>query len=74
MPSFKIIGLMVLEKKIFKAFTIYGHGGHFGLVTWTIYINFRSPFPRRLQKTFEIVDDDDDDNDDDDRRRRMGTL
>ena len=27
----------------FKVFTIYGHGGHFGHVTWTIYINFRSP-------------------------------
>ena len=46
MPSFKIIGLLVLEKKIFKfqdhrtsssgeedflkVFTIYGHGGHLG--------------------------------------------
>ena len=26
-----------------KVFTIYGHGGHLGNVTWTIYINFRSP-------------------------------
>ena len=29
-------------------FTLYGHGGHLGNVTWTIYINFRFPFPRRL--------------------------
>ena len=52
----------------FKVFTIYGHGGHLGHVTWTIYINFRSPFTRRLhikvaligqavseEKTFENV-------------------
>ena len=32
----------------FKVFTIYGRGGHLGHVTWTIYTNFRSPFPRRL--------------------------
>ena len=36
----------------FKVFTIYGHGGHLGHVTWTIYINFRSPFPRRLHIKF----------------------
>ena len=24
-------------------FTIYGHGGHLGHVTWTIYTNFHSP-------------------------------
>ena len=35
-----------------KVFTIYGHGGHFGHVTWSIYINFRSPFPRRLHIKF----------------------
>ena len=40
MPSFKIIGLLVLEKNFFKVFTIYGHGGHLGHVTWTFYINF----------------------------------
>ena len=33
-------------------FTIYGHGGHLGHVTWTIFINFRSPFPRRLHIKF----------------------
>ena len=32
--------------------TIYGRGGHLGHVTWTIYINFRSPFPRRLHIKF----------------------
>ena len=36
----------------FKVFTIYGHGGHFGHVTWTIYTNFSSPFPRRLHIKF----------------------
>ena len=36
----------------FKVFTIYGHGGHLGHVTWTIYTNFRSPFPRRLHIKF----------------------
>ena len=35
-------------EEIFKVFTIYGRGGHLGHVTWTVYINYRSPFPRRL--------------------------
>ena len=51
-PSFVEIGLPVLEKRIFKVFTIYGRGGHLGDVTWTIYINFHSPFPRRLHIKF----------------------
>ena len=29
-------------------FTIYGHGWHLGHVTWTIYVNFHSLFPRML--------------------------
>ena len=33
-------------------FTIYGHGGHLGHVTWTIYIKFRSPLTRRLHIKF----------------------
>ena len=37
-----------------KVFTIYGHGGHLDHVTWTIYINFRSPFPRRHCMKFSI--------------------
>ena len=36
------------EEDLLKVFTIYGHGGHLGHLTWTIYINFGSPFPRRL--------------------------
>ena len=52
--KFKIIGLLVLEKKIFKGFTIYEHGGHLGHVTWTIYINFHSPSPRRLHIKFGL--------------------
>ena len=58
MLRFKIIGLLVLEKKFFKVFTIYGHGGHLGHVTWTIHINFRSPFQGLAvseKKTFENV-------------------
>ena len=39
MTSFKIIGLWVLEKKILKVFTIYGHGSNLGHVTKTIFIN-----------------------------------
>ena len=35
-----------------KVFTIYGHGDHHGHVTWNIYTNFRSPFPRRLYIKF----------------------
>ena len=52
MPSFKIIGLLALEKKIFKVFNIDGRGGHLGHVTWTIYISFRSLFQRRLHIKF----------------------
>ena len=40
------------EEGFFKVFTIYGHGGHLGQVTWTIYTNFRSSFPRRLHIKF----------------------
>ena len=35
-----------------KVLTIYGHGGHLGHMTWTIYIKFRSPFPRRFNIKF----------------------
>ena len=40
MPNFKIIGLLVLEKKIFKVFAINNNGGHLGHVTRTIYTTF----------------------------------
>ena len=40
------------EEDFFKVFTISGHGGHLGHVTWIIYTNFRSLFPRRLHIKF----------------------
>ena len=49
-PSFVKIGSG--EEDFLRVFTIYGRGGHLGHVTWTIYINFRSPFPRRLHIKF----------------------
>ena len=42
------------RRRCLKVFTIYGHGGHLRNVTWTIYINFRSPFPKRLHMKFDI--------------------
>ena len=44
---------LILEKKIFKVFTIYGHGGHLGQWTATILTIFHSPAPARLQMKFE---------------------
>ena len=38
--------------KVFAIFAIYSHGGHLGLVTWTIYINFHSPFLRMFHMKF----------------------
>ena len=35
-----------------EVFTIYGRGGHFGHVTWTIYTNFGPPFSSRLHIKF----------------------
>ena len=52
MPSFKIIGLLVLEKKILKVFAIYSHGSHLGHVTLTFYINFHSLFLTMLHLKF----------------------
>ena len=40
------------EEDFLKVFAIYSHGGHLGHVTWTIYINFRSPFLRILHMKF----------------------
>ena len=37
--------LFFREKIFLKVFIIYGHGGHFGHVTWTIWTNFRFPYP-----------------------------
>ena len=53
-PSFVEISPSVPEK-IFKVFLPYiGVAAHLGHVTWTIYTNFRSPFPRRLHIKFGI--------------------
>ena len=55
-PSFKVIGQLVLGKKIFlKVFTIYGHGGHIGHVTLrvcTIFIPSAQGGPKRNLVTF----------------------
>ena len=40
------------EEDFLKVFTIYGRGGHLGHVTWTIYTNLSSPFPRKLHIRF----------------------
>ena len=45
--SFKVIGLLILEKKFLKLFTIYGSGVHLGHVTLGIYTKFCSQFRRR---------------------------
>ena len=37
--KFKAIGRVVLEKTNFNVFTIYGHDGNYGHVTWPKYIN-----------------------------------
>ena len=59
MPSFKIIGLLVLEKKdqedFQKFFAIYSHGGHLGHMTWTILALIGQAVSE--EKIFEIVDD-----------------
>ena len=38
----------------FKGFTIYGHGGHLGHVTCTIYRDFLSNFLRKLHIKFGL--------------------
>ena len=38
----------VCRRRFLKVFTIHGHGGHLGHVTWTIYIKFLSVFPRKV--------------------------
>ena len=52
MPSFVEIGPPILEK-IFEAFfTICGHGGHLGHVTWIIYINISTTILEMLYIKF----------------------
>ena len=41
------------RRRILKAFTIYGHGGHLGQPTATILAIFHSPNLRRLHMKFE---------------------
>ena len=45
------------EEDFLNVFTIYGRGGHLGHLTWTIYINFGSPFPMRLNIKFGFRED-----------------
>ena len=40
------------RRRFFKVFTIYGHGGHLGHVTRTVWTIFRSPDPWRLHMKF----------------------
>ena len=40
------------RRRFFKVFTIYGHGGHLGHVTRTVWTTFRSPDPWRLHMKF----------------------
>ena len=51
-PSFMEIGPPVLEKKIFKVFAIYGHGGHLGLVTSIMLRNFHFLVPESFHTKF----------------------
>ena len=53
MPSFVEIDPVVPEK-ISKGFTIYGHGGHLGHVTWIIYKHIDYPFPYMLPIKFDF--------------------
>ena len=50
--KFHVNRTIVLWEKMFKVFTIYGHGGHLGHVTLTSYINVISPLPRGLHMKF----------------------
>ena len=51
-PNFIEIGPSVPKKKVFKVFTMHGHGGHLGHVTWTIDTNFGSLFLRMLHMKY----------------------
>ena len=42
------------RRRFLKVFTIYGHGGHLGHVTRTIWTNFRSPIPTSLHMKFDF--------------------
>ena len=55
MSCFKIIGLLVLEKKVLQVFAIYSHGGHLGHVTLTIYTNIHFPFLTMIYKSLSLI-------------------
>ena len=40
------------EEDLKVIFTMHGYGGHLGHVTWTICLNFHSPFLRRFHDKF----------------------
>ena len=42
------MGLPVLEEKIVKSFSNYGHDGNFGHVTKTIFTNYVFPLPKKV--------------------------
>ena len=42
------------EKRSFKVFTIYGHGGHVGHVTQLICMNFHSHAPSSFHMNFSF--------------------
>ena len=44
----------VWRRRILKVFTIYGHGGRLGHVTWTIYTNFLCSLPTCCQFLFDL--------------------
>ena len=43
------------EEDFLEVFTIYGHGGHIGHVTLTVYKYFHSLSPRRLYRKFSYI-------------------
>ena len=51
-PSFVEIGLPVLERKILKGFTIYGHGGYLGQVTSIMSSDFHFLVPGSFHTKF----------------------
>ena len=50
--SLNVIGHLVPEKKIFKGFYLYGHGGHLNPLTQIPWTNFHFPTKRRLHMQF----------------------
>ena len=51
--KFQIIYSRFWGRILVKVYTIYGDGGLLGLVTLTIYTNFRSPFQGMLYMKFD---------------------